>query len=868
MLECPGEEPFDVLRFFFAELQSDELQRSVTASERVQLVARVLGPSNVAQQLLPRLQRYCYPHPERDPQSHLAIVENAIDQLLWREEALGNIASSLDASFLDLLPEDRAQRNAALNTQVSILCCLACFEETSVRVAAVDALTSLISVDEVCENTLEQFILPRVLRLSASNFFSPGRLDEDAPSTASALKSPSTSGKTSGGAEADSSKGGTPGRPRGKSTRSKQSKSSGNGDAAAFFGARISSAPLLAACYPRLPRHCTSDRDWRTETRNAIGRLCSDEMPMVRFAALQALRILVPWYEQDTLQSDVVEVLSSLKLESQDEIRQSAVDIVAALLPRLTPAAARQVVLKVVDPLADDESWRVRRHLAECIDRLLRGVISAGMSLDRRAQLNRRLRSESTQCKPSSSVILPLHEDESDDCVCSRTDVDADDADRRLRRIGGIIEPRGVPVSAASHGPQQRWVSLAREPADCDPHVRSAIDLLMRNYVRLLDDMRESRVRRAALRQLRGVARAVRFQTLSRYLCDQPSEGGMEGDARVLRHLTTDEVDDVRVALAQTLTSVRTTMALKSRGVRVLALPVLLALLRDPLHLVRLQVMRRFGTVLDALLPVQSPGTGSTMRDDNDGDSSVSVADDEDDENDDEATRAALGEVVASVSQLLSDDKWPVRRAVLAQCVALARRLDFDTFAQRLLRDVVAAAADPVDEVRSEAAQQIALLSSPRDGFGPHWLRAFVLGRFFDRTGASAKGTDYHVRMVPCRLSDAFAQHWPRTPETGAFLVEHCLPSLLALCDDVVPNVRSVAARSLGRLAPLADREVVETRLIPCLRKVLQSGGKSTSGKSSASSSKQQQQQQQQQRDHELVDVVSRALAECQQQCQ
>lgn len=128
-----------------------------------------------------------------------------------------------------------------------------------------------------------------------------------------------------------------------------------------WFTSRVSASALTPMAY----RVLTFEED-RRQILEIHKRLCSDDMPMVRN---DAYRNLVPLI--DNMQSHQLilaytkPLLEQLCNELMENMRQSLVDITMKIAQKIDDESKQDIVPQFIKAAVDDDSWRVRKHLAE-----------------------------------------------------------------------------------------------------------------------------------------------------------------------------------------------------------------------------------------------------------------------------------------------------------------------------------------------------------------------------------------------------------------------------------------------------------------------------------------------------------------------
>jgi len=131
---------------------------------------------------------------------------------------------------------------------------------------------------------------------------------------------------------------------------------------AEWFTSRVSATYLS----PKLYQLLNSDDD-RTIILDIHKRLCSDDMPMVKNDAFKNLVLLINHMNSHNLIASYVKpLLVQLTNELMENLRQTMVDIIKKISEKSQEQENKQeIVTDFIKITSEDDSWRVRKHLAE-----------------------------------------------------------------------------------------------------------------------------------------------------------------------------------------------------------------------------------------------------------------------------------------------------------------------------------------------------------------------------------------------------------------------------------------------------------------------------------------------------------------------
>eukprot|EP00463_Aulacantha_scolymantha_P006419 TRINITY_DN806_c0_g1_i1.p1 TRINITY_DN806_c0_g1~~TRINITY_DN806_c0_g1_i1.p1 ORF type:complete len:488 (-),score=89.43 TRINITY_DN806_c0_g1_i1:333-1796(-) len=131
-----------------------------------------------------------------------------------------------------------------------------------------------------------------------------------------------------------------------------------NGD---WFTTRVSACGLFSSTYPLV------DENLQEELRSLYRNLCDDDTPMVRKAAYQNLGKLCLAVPKAHFKSDIYQILKGLSQDDLDSMRIYTLECSTQLVSekKLDPKEFMEYLFPLITAMQDDQSWRVRKVLAE-----------------------------------------------------------------------------------------------------------------------------------------------------------------------------------------------------------------------------------------------------------------------------------------------------------------------------------------------------------------------------------------------------------------------------------------------------------------------------------------------------------------------
>eukprot|EP00730_Choanoeca_flexa_P017007 TRINITY_DN8132_c0_g1_i2.p1 TRINITY_DN8132_c0_g1~~TRINITY_DN8132_c0_g1_i2.p1 ORF type:complete len:582 (+),score=168.35 TRINITY_DN8132_c0_g1_i2:142-1887(+) len=202
-------------------------------------------------------------------------------------------------------------------------------------------------------------------------------------------------------------------------------------------------------------------------------------------------------------------------------------------------------------------------------------------------------------------------------------------------------------------------------------------------------------------------------------------------------------------------------------------MPLVVKLLKDPYHEVRLNVVSKLGALHDVI--------GA--------DQLASV-------------------VVPQVAAMAKDPQWRVRLALVEQLPLIAGSIGQSTFDSKLLGLLDAFLSDNVYAVREAIVHQLAALVTT---FGGSWASKTIVPKLTKMSNES---------VYLARLTSLFAMSAIVEAVDTSSITKDILPAVLKRTGDSVPNIRFNVAKVLGNIIPRLDASVVSSKVKPALAKL------------------------------------------------
>jgi len=221
--------------------------------------------------------------------------------------------------------------------------------------------------------------------------------------------------------------------------------------------------------------------------------------------------------------------------------------------------------------------------------------------------------------------------------------------------------------------------------------------------------------------------------------------------------LSMDSSRNVRAALATVLGAVAVAVGKSETKEKIL--PIVLRLLEDEFHDVRLNVVCHVGQICELLGGVDSLAEA----------------------------------LLTSIESLISDSQWRFRLSIVKQLPHLAKIFGLDMFESRLESLFLSALIDNVHSVRECAIENIQVLS---DNFGAAWTLEHMVPKILNLTDKNeGKAASYITRITVLHTLPKLASLMS-PDQVEATLLRTILTSL----KDDVPNVRFAAASTASLL--------------------------------------------------------------------
>ena len=278
-------------------------------------------------------------------------------------------------------------------------------------------------------------------------------------------------------------------------------------------------------------------------------------------------------------------------------------------------------------------------------------------------------------------------------------------------------------------------------------------------FISLTDD-NEGEVRKAIAKQLPGFCKL-----LSKY----PSTKGaiLNKIIPVVNELSQDDQDNVRAALATTITDLSPIIEKQATTERLL--PIFMNMLKDEFPDVRLNIISNLAVVNETV--------GINLLSTN---------------------------LLPAITELAQDHKWRVRLAIIEYVPKLAQKLGESFFKDELLTLCMSWLWDPVFAIRDAAVNNLKELTAI---FGSNWANTEIISRLLNENVAKAAGTDDEAKNkidysnFIIRTTCLFAITELVPVVDTAIVVSKIVPFIHELTNDAVPNIRFNVAKSYQIIA-------------------------------------------------------------------
>lgn len=161
--------------------------------------------------------------------------------------------------------------------------------------------------------------------------------------------------------------------------------------------------------------------------------------------------------------------------------------------------------------------------------------------------------------------------------------------------------------------------------------------------------------------------------------------------------------------------------------------------------------------------------------------------------------------LLPAIVELAEDPKWRVRLAIIQYMPLLAGQLGVEFFDDKLNTLCMTWLVDQVFAIREAATQNLKQLVMK---FGQDWAQSTVLPRV---AALSEEGNYLHRMTCLFSISVLAEACGPRITE------QLLLPTILKLSHDFVANVRFNVAKTLQKIGPILESNVVNQQVKPCL---------------------------------------------------
>uniref|UniRef100_T1J3L9 Protein phosphatase PP2A regulatory subunit A n=1 Tax=Strigamia maritima TaxID=126957 RepID=T1J3L9_STRMM len=164
--------------------------------------------------------------------------------------------------------------------------------------------------------------------------------------------------------------------------------------------------------------------------------------------------------------------------------------------------------------------------------------------------------------------------------------------------------------------------------------------------------------------------------------------------------------------------------------------------------------------------------------------------------------------LLPAIVELAEDSKWRVRLAIIEYMPLLAGQLGVEFFDEKLNALCMTWLVDHVFAIREAATLNLRKLV---EKFGPDWATNTVIPKVV----AMSRDQNYLHRMTCLFCVNVLAEVCG-----SEITIKLMLPTVLALANDNVANVRFNVAKTLQRIGPTLDHSTLVSQVKPCLDKL------------------------------------------------
>jgi serine/threonine-protein phosphatase 2A regulatory subunit A len=162
-----------------------------------------------------------------------------------------------------------------------------------------------------------------------------------------------------------------------------------------------------------------------------------------------------------------------------------------------------------------------------------------------------------------------------------------------------------------------------------------------------------------------------------------------------------------------------------------------------------------------------------------------------------------------AIVKLQEDRQWRVRLAVIEKMPRLAKSLGKEFFDEKLKPLFISSLADSVFAIREATVKNLAPLTAV---FGVDWCKNNLM--------TAIKEIPEKKNTSLTRMTALYSVSTLAAAVGASVATELLLPTALLYAKDTVPNVRFLAAKTLGELAKVVDASVVSDRISPMLKEM------------------------------------------------
>lgn len=284
------------------------------------------------------------------------------------------------------------------------------------------------------------------------------------------------------------------------------------------WASKVSACGLFPTVYPKV------SPTLQGELRVLFGKLCEDDMPMVRRSAAANLGKLAAQGTAETIKAEYMKMFTLLAGDDQDNVRPLAIEAALHFAKLLSAEDSASLIIPALHEASKDRSWRVRHIVAEKYPALQEALGAEASRTELAPMLVRLLQDQEKEVRMIAAKQLPE--------VCKGMP----DADRQTILTLSILPHFGTAASPglASDVSQHVRIAVASVLVLVAPIIGKAksIDLLVPLFIRMLKD-EDSTVRLNIVSTLGTLQSVVGSETVSKLIIPEVIELAMDPQWRV-----------------------------------------------------------------------------------------------------------------------------------------------------------------------------------------------------------------------------------------------------------------------------------------------------------------------------------------------